>query len=163
MLEPERASPTTRSTRGAYVLRDASKDGDPDLILIGTGSEVHICIDAADLLEADGIATRVVSAPCLERFAEQDEDYRDSVLPPAVRARVSVEAAATFGWSAGSTDDGDSVGMTGFGASAPAAGPVRALRLHRRERRRPSDGRSSSDWGRAHERRARSRTSGSRR
>ena len=63
------------------------------MILIGTGSEVHICTDAADLLEADGIATRVVSAPCLERFGEQDADYRDGVLPPAVRARVSVEAA----------------------------------------------------------------------
>jgi transketolase len=61
----------------------------------------------------------VVSAPCLERFAEQDADYRDAILPPAVRARVSVEAASTFGWSQWTTDDGDQVGMTGFGASAP--------------------------------------------
>jgi transketolase len=105
--------------RGAYVLRDSFKDGDPDLILIGTGSEVHICTGAADLLEADGIATRVVSAPCLERFAEQDDDYRDSVLPPSVRARVSVEAAATFGWARWTTDDGVQVGMTTFGASGP--------------------------------------------
>jgi transketolase len=105
--------------RGAYVLRDSFKEGDPDLILIGTGSEVHICTEAADLLEAEGIATRVVSAPCLERFAEQDDDYRDGVLPPSVRARVSVEAASTFGWSQWTTDDGDQVGMTGFGASAP--------------------------------------------
>jgi transketolase len=105
--------------RGAYVLRDSFKDGDPDLILIGTGSEVHICTEAADLLEAEGIATRVVSAPCLERFREQDADYRDSVLPPSVRARVSVEAASTFGWAEWTTDDGDQVGMTTFGASAP--------------------------------------------
>ncbi len=105
--------------RGAYILRDSFKDGDPDLILIGTGSEVHICNEAADLLEAEGIATRVVSAPCLERFGEQDDGYRDSVLPPAVRARVSVEAASTFGWERWTTDDGDQVGMTTFGASAP--------------------------------------------
>ncbi len=106
--------------RGAYVLRDSGGGGDPDLILIGTGSEVAICADAAELLERDGISTRVVSAPCLERFGEQDADYRDSVLPPAVRARVSVEAAATLGWDRWTTDDGDQVGMTEFGASAPA-------------------------------------------
>ena len=102
------------------MLRDSSRNGDPDLILIGTGSEVSICVEAAELLEGDGIATRVVSAPCLERFGEQDDDYRDSVLPPGVRARVSVEAAATFGWDRWTTDDGDQVGMTSFGASAPA-------------------------------------------
>jgi transketolase len=105
--------------RGAYVLRDSFREGDPDLILIGTGSEVHICTGAADLLEADGIATRVVSAPCLERFAEQDDEYRDAVLPPSVRARVSVEAATTFGWTRWTTDDGAQVGMTSFGASGP--------------------------------------------
>jgi transketolase len=105
--------------RGAYVLREAFKEAEPDLILIGTGSEVHICNDAADLLEADGIATRVVSAPCLDRFAEQDEEYRDSILPPGVKARVSVEAAATLGWDRWTTEHGDQVGMTTFGASAP--------------------------------------------
>jgi transketolase len=112
--------------RGAYVLRDSFREGDPDLILIGTGSEVHICTGAADLLEADGIATRVVSAPCLERFGEQDEEYRESVLPAAVRARVSVEAASTFGWERWTTDDGAQVGMTSFGAS----GPQKALYEH---------------------------------
>jgi transketolase len=111
--------PSDAIHRGAYVLRESFRDGEPDLILIGTGSEVHICTAAADLLEADGIATRVVSAPCLERFGEQDDDYRDSVLPPAVRARVSVEAASTFGWTRWTTDDGDQVGMTSFGASGP--------------------------------------------
>jgi transketolase len=104
--------------RGAYVLRDSS-NGEPDLILIGTGSEVHICAGAAELLEEDGIATRVVSAPCLDRFAEQDEEYRDSVLPRGVRARVSVEAASPLGWSTWIGDDGLAIGMTTFGASAP--------------------------------------------
>jgi transketolase len=104
--------------RGAYVIRDAS-NGEPDLILIGTGSEVHICSGAAELLEEDGIATRVVSAPCLDTFAEQDQDYRDSVLPPDVRARVSVEAASPLGWSTWVGDDGEAIGMTTFGASAP--------------------------------------------
>ena len=107
--------------RGAYVLRDSFKEPDlPDLILMATGSEVHICTRAADLLEADGIATRVVSMPCLDRFARQDAAYRGTVLPPEVRARVSVEAAATLGWDRWVGDAGEAIGMTGFGASAPA-------------------------------------------
>ncbi len=106
--------------RGAYVLRDAAGGAEPRLILIGTGSEVSLCLDAAERLEADGIATRVVSMPCYDRFGEQDEAYRDSVLPPAVRARVSVEAASTLGWERWVGDVGESVGMTGFGASGPA-------------------------------------------
>jgi transketolase len=105
--------------RGAYVLRHSYKEGDPDLILIGTGSELHVCTAAADLLEADGVATRVVSAPCLDRFAEQDQDYRDRVLPPTCRARVSVEAASPLGWSTWVGDDGEAIGMTTYGASAP--------------------------------------------
>ena len=112
------AVPPDAIRRGAYVLRESYKD-EPDLILIGTGSEVHICTAAADLLEADGIATRVVSAPCLDRFAEQEQDYRDRVLPPSVRARVSVEAASKLGWSTWTTEDGEAIGMTTFGASAP--------------------------------------------
>jgi transketolase len=104
--------------RGAYVLRDAS-NGEPDLIIMGTGSEVHICAGAADLLEEDGMAVRVVSAPCLDAFAEQDQEYRDSVLPPGVRARVSVEAATPLGWSTWVGEDGEAIGMTTFGASAP--------------------------------------------
>jgi transketolase len=105
--------------RGAYVLRESYKGAEPDLILIGTGSEVHICTAAADLLEADGIATRVVSAPCLDRFAEQDQAYRDEVLPPACTARISVEAAATLGWDRWVGDAGLTVGLDRFGASAP--------------------------------------------
>jgi transketolase len=112
------AVPPDAIHRGAYVLRESYKD-EPDLILIGTGSEVHICTAAADLLEADGVATRVVSAPCLDRFAEQEQDYRDRVLPPSVRARVSVEAASKLGWSTWTTEDGEAIGMTTFGASAP--------------------------------------------
>jgi transketolase len=104
--------------RGAYVLRESSND-EPDLILIGTGSEVSICTGAAELLEEGGIATRVVSAPCLDRFAEQDDDYRESVLPRSVRARVSVEAATPLGWSTWIGEDGEAIGMTTFGASAP--------------------------------------------
>ena len=107
--------------RGAYVLRDSFKEPDlPDVILMATGSEVHICTRAADLLEADGIATRVVSMPCLDRFARQDAAYQGTVLPPEVRARVSVEAAATLGWDRWVGDAGEAIGMTGFGASAPA-------------------------------------------
>jgi transketolase len=106
--------------RGAYVLREASNaPAAPELILIGTGSEVSICVRAAELLEAGGIATRVVSAPCLERFGEQDATYRDAVLPPDVRARVSVEAGSTVGWHRWVTDDGAVIGIESFGASAP--------------------------------------------
>jgi transketolase len=113
------AIPEDAIHRGAYVLRESSKDAEPDLILIGTGSEVHICVAAAELLEADGVATRVVSAPCLDRFAEQPQDYRDEVLPPGCRARVSVEAASPLGWTQWTTEDGEAIGMTTFGASAP--------------------------------------------
>jgi transketolase len=117
VLDPDDV-PDDAVERGAYVLRDSSGD-EPDLILIGTGSEVQYCLGGAELLEADGIKTRVVSAPCLERFREQDDDYRDSVLPPSVRARLSVEAASKFGWSEWVTEHGDSLGMDRFGASAP--------------------------------------------
>ncbi len=105
--------------RGAYVLHETA-GGDPQVILMGTGSEVHIAHDAAKLLEADGIRVRLVSMPCLDRFAEQDRAYRDHVLPPAVRARVAVEAASPIGWHRWVGDHGAVVAMQGFGASAPA-------------------------------------------
>jgi len=111
--------PDDAIARGAYVLRDGG-DGDLDAILIGTGSEVSVCLEAAEALEADGVATRVVSMPCFDRFLEQDPEYRDAVLPPACRARVSVEAGATLGWERWVTEDGESIGMHGFGKSAPA-------------------------------------------
>jgi transketolase len=105
--------------RGAYVLADPSGGGKPDSILIATGSEVGIALDAARLLQADGIRTRVVSMPSWELFATQAQAYRDTVLPPEIRARVAVEAAGNFGWSRWITDDGAMIGMEGFGASAP--------------------------------------------
>jgi transketolase len=90
------------------------------VIVIATGSEVQIALAGADLLEAEGTAVRVVSMPCEDHFAAQPAEYRDQVLPPAVRARVSVEAAATFGWHRWVGDLGETVGMTTFGASGPA-------------------------------------------
>ena len=115
------AIPADAIDRGAYVLRDSFKEPDPpDAILIATGTEVHICARAADLLEADGIATRVVSMPCVEHFAAQDAGYRDQVLPPSCRARVSLEAATTFGWHRWVGELGEAIGMHSFGASAPA-------------------------------------------
>jgi transketolase len=87
---------------------------------MATGTEVHVAHDAAKLLEAEGVRVRLVSMPCIDRFAEQDQGYRDSVLPPAVRARVSVEAASPLGWHRWVGDEGDVVAMEGFGASAPA-------------------------------------------
>ncbi len=104
--------------RGAYVLLDPP-DGIPDSILIATGSEVAVAVEAARRLHSEGIATRVVSMPSWELFAEQPEAYRDTVLPPAVRRRVAVEAAGPTGWSRWATDEGVMVGMQGFGASAP--------------------------------------------
>ncbi len=113
--------PADAIDRGAYVLRHSSGEPDPpDLILIASGTEVHICANAADLLEADGIATRLVSMPCMENFDAQDAEYRDEVLPPQVRARVSLEAAATFGWDRWVGELGEAIGMESFGASGPA-------------------------------------------
>jgi transketolase len=103
--------------RGAYVLLDPP--GGPDSILIATGSEVAIALEAARMLHGEGIRTRLVSMPSWELFAAQPEAYRNSVLPPAVRSRVAVEAAGPMGWSRWITEDGAMVGMEGFGASAP--------------------------------------------
>ncbi|MDQ3587266.1 MAG: transketolase [Actinomycetota bacterium] len=119
ILDPEDI-PADAIDRGAYVLRDTAK-AEPELILIATGSEVEVCMEAFDLLEGQGVATRVVSMPCWDRFVAQDERYRDQILPPTVRARLSVEAAATLGWDRIVGPDGDSIGMTGFGASAPGS------------------------------------------
>jgi transketolase len=104
--------------RGGYVLADAP-GGTPELILIGTGSELSLCVAAYEQLTAEGIRARVVSMPSTEIFDAQDEAYRKSVLPPVVRARVSVEAGSVFGWERYVGTKGASVGMTTFGASAP--------------------------------------------
>jgi transketolase len=105
--------------RGGYVLRDAS-GGSPELILMGTGSELQLAMAAAETLERDGIPTRVVSVPCWERFDLQDAAYRDEVLPPSVRKRVSVEVGVSLGWERWVGDEGAIIGLDHFGASAPA-------------------------------------------
>ncbi|GAB3323842.1 transketolase [Geodermatophilus aquaeductus] len=105
------------TARGAYVLADAS-NGQPEVILLGTGSEVQIAVAARERLEADGVPARVVSVPCVEWFAEQDQAYKDEVLPPTVRARVSVEAGVPMGWREFVGDAGRIVGLTHYGASA---------------------------------------------
>jgi transketolase len=101
------------------VLRDPS-GGAPDVILIGTGSELQLAFAAAEALEPDGIRARVVSLPCWERFDAQDQAYRDEVLPPAVRKRVSIEVGVSLGWERWVGDEGAIVGLDHFGASAPA-------------------------------------------
>ena len=104
--------------RGAYVLKDAA-NGQPEVILMGSGSEVQICVAAQELLEAEGLPTRVVSVPCVEWFRAQDEAYKRTVLPPAVRTRVSVEAAVSQGWHEWVGEHGECVSLEHFGASAP--------------------------------------------
>lgn len=108
--------------RGAYVVRDT--DGVPDVIVVATGSEVALALEAADQLL--GLSVRVVSMPCREWFDAADAEYRDSVLPPSVRARVVVEAASPFGWDRIAGPDGVVVGIDAFGVSAPAADALRA-------------------------------------
>jgi transketolase len=105
--------------RGGYVLAEAT-GGAPRVVLLGTGSEVALCVAARALLEGEGIPVRVVSVPCVELFAAQAADYRAAVLPPAVRARVAVEAGRSVGWHRWVGDGGDVVGLEHFGASAPA-------------------------------------------
>jgi len=107
-------------SRGAYTIAD-NAEGTPDAVIIATGSEVSLALQARENLAAEGIHTRVVSAPCLEWFDAQGEDYRHSVLPPSCRARVSVEAGATLGWFKYLGDAGETVGLDHFGASADAA------------------------------------------
>jgi transketolase len=99
--------------RGAYVLQDC--DGEPDVVLVGTGREVAVCLDAAKILTADGVAARVVSMPCWDLFEVQEDDYQESVLPPDVPT-LAVEAASSFGWDRWADD---SVSIDRFGASAP--------------------------------------------
>lgn len=105
--------------RGAYTLVNVAEGETPDVILIGTGSEVQLAVQAAEKLAADGIKARVVSAPCLEWFDAQDADYRESVLPHAVRARVSVEAGVAMPWHKYTGDLGRNVSLEHYGASAP--------------------------------------------
>ena len=111
-------APASGVAKGAYVLIDA-EGGKPDVILMGTGSEVHLCVEAYEKLKGEGIKARVVSMPCWELFESQEAAYKESVFPAGVTARVSVEMASTFGWDRYVGPKGKMIGMHSFGASAP--------------------------------------------
>ena len=106
-----------KATKGAYILSDS--DGTPEVILIGTGSETELCVKAAEALRSEGKKVRVVSMPSWERFEAQDQAYRESVLPKAVKKRLAVEAGSSFGWCRYVTDEGATISIDRFGASAP--------------------------------------------
>jgi transketolase len=118
IFDRSKLAPASGLAKGAYVLADAD-DGKPDVILIGTGSEVSLCLEARDLLAKDKIKARVVSMPCRELFDAQDEAYRESVLPSAITARVTVEEASPIGWDRYAGSKGVVLGMHTFGLSAP--------------------------------------------
>lgn len=117
VLDREKYASAGGLARGGYVLADC--DGEPEVILIATGSEVHIAVEAHETLMVEGIRSRVVSLPSWQLFDSQSEEYRDSVLPPPVTARVAIEQASTMGWERYVGETGTMIGMTTFGASAP--------------------------------------------
>jgi transketolase len=117
-LDRSKFAPASGLSQGGYVLHDAP-NGKPELLLIATGSEVPLCLEAAEKLTADGVAVRVVSLPCWELFEAQPQAYRDSVIPPSVTKRVCVEMGSTFGWERYAGASGAIIGMNSFGASAP--------------------------------------------
>src|SRR5690606_31775875 len=118
-LDRSRYASAAGLAQGAYVLADPPSGQTPEVILIATGSEVALAVSAYETLTAEGVAARVVSMPSWELFDRQDETYRDSVLPPAVKARVAVEQASTLGWERYAGSEGAVIGMSTFGASAP--------------------------------------------
>jgi transketolase len=120
VFDRTKCAPASGLLKGGYVLWESKAGATPELILIGTGSELALAYDAGQKLAAEGKAVRVVSLPCWELFEEQDAAYRESVLPPAVRKRVAVEAGIHQGWERYITDAGKFVGVEKFGASAPA-------------------------------------------
>jgi transketolase len=117
-LDRKRYASAAGAARGAYVLAD-DQNGKPAVILIGTGSEVSICAEVYETLKQEGIPARVVSMPSWELFEQQDQGYRDAVLPPDVTARVSVEEGSMIGWDRYVGSTGAKIGMSTFGASAP--------------------------------------------
>jgi transketolase len=124
-MDRTKCAPASSLARGAYVL--AEKAGStPDVLLLATGSEISLCVEAFEQLAKEGIQARVVSMPSWELFEKQDQAYRDSVLPPTVKARVSVEMATVFGWERYVGMSGRMIGMHSFGASAP----INALQKH---------------------------------
>jgi transketolase len=118
-VDRDRFAPATGTARGAYVLADP-RDGAPEVILMGTGGELHLCVEAYEALTAQGVRARVVSMPSWELFEAQDRAYREAVLPPSVTARVAVEAAAPLGWDRYAGPNGEIIAMRSFGSSAPA-------------------------------------------
>ncbi len=118
-LDRTKYAPAAGLAHGAYVLADPPDGAKPDVILIASGSEVSLCVDAHEELSAEGIRSRVVSMPSWDIFEDQPQAYRDSVLPPDITARVAVEQASTFGWERYVGWSGRMIGMKTFGASAP--------------------------------------------
>jgi transketolase len=116
VLDQNKYGSAANLSKGAYVLVGADN---PDVLLLATGSEVSVALCAAEGLAADGITAQVVSMPCWELFEKQSQEYKDSVLPPNVKARVGIEAGIEQGWSKWLGDNGIFVGMSSFGASAP--------------------------------------------
>ncbi|CAN5366777.1 transketolase [soil metagenome] len=112
-------APAAGVQKGGYVFADAVAGATPEVILIGTGTELPLCVDTFEKLKAEGVKARVVSLPSWELFEKQTQEYRDSVLPPSVKNRVCVEMGSTFGWERYATDGGKIIGMRTFGASAP--------------------------------------------
>ena len=117
-LDRTKYASATGLAKGGYILADAD-GGKPDVLLIGTGSEVNLCVEAYEKLKSEGIKARVVSLPSWDLFEKQPQAYRDSVIPPTVTARVCVEMASTFGWERYAGSSGAIIGMTTYGASAP--------------------------------------------
>ena len=147
---------TSGVAKGGYVLKDfGSADAEQFVILIGTGSEVQYAVTAAEQLATEGIAARVVSMPCREWFDEQDEEYRNSVIPPDLKARVSVEAGVSMGWRDLVGDAGRIISINHYGASASGSEAVRGVRLQRGDRGhgRPREPRGRRVRRRSHPRR----------
>jgi transketolase len=137
VLDQTRYRSAVGAQRGAYILAEAeaaypvegvaNKNQTPALILMATGSEVSLALEAREALQNEGTPTRVVSMPCWELFEEQPDDYRNEVLPPAVRARLSIEAGVRLGWDRYVGAQGDCVSIDRFGASAPGDVALREL------------------------------------
>jgi transketolase len=117
VLDQSKYGSASNVSKGAYVLLGAEN---PDVLLLATGSEVNLALCAAEALEKEGIKAQVVSMPCWELFEKQNQEYKDSVLPPSVKARVGIEAGIEQGWNKYLGDKGIFIGMSSFGASAPA-------------------------------------------
>jgi transketolase len=117
IIDQDKYAKATNLEKGAYVLSDC--EGEPQVILMGTGSEVHLLLDAQEKLKQESISSRVVSFRCWEIFDQQSKEYKESVFPKNIRKRLAVEAGSPIGWLKYVTDDGDVIGITKFGESAP--------------------------------------------